>query len=124
MNFIIYLLIFCCRELVQLNTELEKQLSTVETLKLENKELVATIEQNKTKFDDQVKCLKLKFVENEDRLKHNLTDQDFKFNNKLKLAEEKCREDSLELENSLHKVRQLMNFLELLNNIFPQMYKR
>jgi len=91
------------RELVQLNTELEKQLSTVETLKLENKELVATIEQNKTKFDDQVKCLKLKFVENEDRLKHNLTDQDFKFNNKLKLAEEKCREDSLELENSLHK---------------------
>merc|ERR1712183_830962 len=91
------------RELVQLNTELEKQLSTVETLKLQNKELVATIEQNKTKFDDQVKCLKLKFVENEDRLKHNLTDQDFKFNNKLKLAEEKCREDSLELENSLHK---------------------
>jgi len=91
------------KELVKLNTELEKKSSTVETLKLENKDLKTTIEQNKIKFDDHIKCLKLKFAEDENRLKNNLTDQDLKFNNRLKLAEEKCREDSIDLQNNLDK---------------------
>lgn len=92
---------------MKLNTELEKKSSTVETLKLENKELKTTVEQNKIKFDEQIKCLKLKFAENEDRLKNNLTDQDLKFNNRLKLAEEKCREDNIDLKNNLEKVKDL-----------------
>lgn len=96
------------RELVKLNTELEKKSSTIETFKLENKELKTTIEQNKIKFDEQIKCLKLKFAENEVQLKNNLTDQDLKFNNKIKLAEEKCREDSIDLKNNLEKVKDLL----------------